>query len=242
MMRALISLVEGEGDEDALPTLLTKILHDLGQWNWYVGETIVVRSLGKLHKNLAQYMRHAVNKNNCSAILISLDLDDGCPKEEAIKLAERIAPLGLAQPVAIVFAYREYDAWFLASLPTIAGHHDLPKNLVYEGEVETKRDVKGWLTKQMNKGIGYNPILHQKKFSSLIDIEQGYERSRSFRRLYDGVADLLDVAEKGERGYVSPQLLPTVVQSHDKASGKSDSSPALLSASSHKPVRRQSGW
>ncbi len=203
-MPALISLVEGDGDKDAVPTLLTKILHDYEEWNWYVGEIIVVRSLGKLNKYLTRYMEHAVSKNNCGAILIALDLDDGCPKKEAYELAARIAPLNLAQPVAIVFAYREYEAWFLASLPTLVGHYNLPKDVVYEGDAEERRDVKGWLKKQMDEGIGYNPVVHQKKFTSLIDLELAYENSRSFRRLYHAIEQLLEAAEKGERGYVSP--------------------------------------
>ena len=45
---------------------------------------------------------------------------------------------------------------------------------------------------------------HQRKFTSLIDIELAYENSRSFQRLYDAVAELLEAAEKGARGVVTP--------------------------------------
>ena len=86
-----------------------------------------------------------------------------------------IRSLNLAPPVAIVFAYREYEAWFLATLSSIAGHYDLPSDVVYEGDVEAKRNVKGWLKAQMRQGIAYNPVIHQKKFTSLIDIEVAYE-------------------------------------------------------------------
>jgi len=44
-----------------------------------------------------------------------------------------------------------------ASLPTIAGHYGLPKDVVYEGDVERKRDVKGWLRTQMPQGRKYTP-------------------------------------------------------------------------------------
>lgn len=170
-----------------------------------MGEAIVVRSLGKLHKNLAGYLSHAATKNNCQAILIALDLDDGCPKEEAMTLAERIRSLQFPQPVAIVFAYREYEAWFLASLPTIAGHYGLPPNLVYEGEVEERRNAKGWLNQRMKSNKRYNPTAYQKKFSNLIDLDLAYDKSRSFRRLYHAIEELIEGAEKGERGYVTPQ-------------------------------------
>ena len=116
-----------------------------------------------------------------------------------------IRSLNLAPPVAVVFAYREYEAWFLATLSSIAGHYDLPSDVVYEGDVEAKRNVKGWLKAQMRQGIGYNPVIHQKKFTSLIDLEVAYEQSRSFRRLYDAIVELLDAFDAGERGYVSPR-------------------------------------
>jgi hypothetical protein len=63
-MLALITLVEGEGDEHAIPSLLMKILSDLEQWSWYVGDTVIVQNMGKLKKGLAKYLNHAVNKKN----------------------------------------------------------------------------------------------------------------------------------------------------------------------------------
>lgn len=80
----------------------------------------------------------------------------------------------------------------------------MPQNLVYEGDYEGKRDAKGWLKQQMPDGKGYNPTTHQKQFTSLIDLELAYENSRSFRRLYHAIEQLLQAADKGERGYVSP--------------------------------------
>ncbi|MGB0386788.1 MAG: DUF4276 family protein [Ardenticatenaceae bacterium] len=203
-MRAIISLVEGKGDKQALPTLITKVLSDLNNWNWYPGPPIIVHSLGRLRKQLEWYLSNAASHNNCGAILIELDLDDGCPKKEALQLAEEIRLLNLAVPVAIVFACREYEAWFLASLPTIAGHYGLPKDLIYEGDVESKRDVKGWLRAHMPQRRKYTPTSDQKRFTSLIDLELAHDKSRSFQRFYHAIEQLLEAAEKGERGYVSP--------------------------------------
>ncbi len=203
-MRAIIPLVEGEGDQLAVPTLITKILSDMNRWDWYVGSPIKVGSLDKLRKQLSYSLGAATKRNNCAAILVQLDLDDGCPKEEAQKLAKEIQALNLAQPVAIVFAYREYEAWFLASLPSLAGHHGLPADVVYEGEAEAKRGAKEWLGYQMPRRARYREKVHQKQFSSLIDLELAYEKSRSFRRLYHAIEQLLEAADKGERGYVTP--------------------------------------
>ena len=165
-MRAIISLVEGEGDEKAVPSLIHKVLSDNNRWDWYAGPPIKVRSLGALRKRLRLHFSRAAQRKNCEAMLVLLDSDDDCPKEEAKKLAAEIRSLNLAQPVAIVFAHREYEAWFLASLPTIAGHHNLSPDVVYEGDVEAKRDVKGWFKKQMSRDR-YNPSSHQKKLTKL---------------------------------------------------------------------------
>lgn len=202
-MRSIISIVEGLGDIKAVPALLTRILQNEGQWSWYAGKAHQAHNLHTLKKGLERFLRHAANEKNCAAILILLDLDDGCPKKEAESLALEIQTFNLPQPVAIAFAHREYEAWFLASLPTIAGHYGLPSDVLYEGDVESKRDAKGWF-KQRMLGRKYNPLIHQKKFTSLIDLELAYENSRSFRRLYHAIEQLLAAAEKRERGYVSP--------------------------------------
>ncbi len=76
-MRAIISLprsgtqavVEGKGDKLALPTLITKVLSDLNNWNWYPGPPIIVHSLGRLR--LKWYLSNAASHNNCGAILIA---------------------------------------------------------------------------------------------------------------------------------------------------------------------------
>lgn len=147
-MLSIIPLVEGPGDIEAVPTLLHKVLTDLGQWQWYVGPPYKVNSLGALQKKLSSVLQNVAKEKNCGAILLLLDLDDGCPVDSALRLAAEIRKLNLRQPVAIVFAHGEYEAWFLASLSTIAGYHGLPKDVVYEGGVENKRDVKGWLKAQ----------------------------------------------------------------------------------------------
>jgi len=89
-MRAIISLVEGKGEVKAVPALITKVLSDLNKWDWYVVPSIRVHGLDKLRKQLEYYLSIAVNSRNCGAILILIDLDDGCPKQEAEKLALEI--------------------------------------------------------------------------------------------------------------------------------------------------------
>ncbi len=119
-MPKIVALVEGPGDIEAVPGLLYKLLREKHQqWTWQVARPKRVGGLGALKKRLDRFMTYAERDAEGGGILILLDLDDGCPEIEAINLAQQIRSLNLSCPVAIVFAHREYEAWFLASLDSI---------------------------------------------------------------------------------------------------------------------------
>ena len=111
-----------------------------------------------------------------------------------------VRKLHLRCPVAIVFAYREYEAWFLASMETIArdSGNSFRPDLVYQGDVETRRGVKEWLTHQMPLRQIYKPTLHQAGFTTLIDIDLAKQRSRSFRRLCHAVEEIVHESDDPE--------------------------------------------
>ena len=205
-MPKIMTLVEGPGDIDAVPGLLYNILHQRHQWwDWQVAPPKQVRGLGALKKRLDRLMIYSEREVEGGGILILLDLDDGCPKTEALNLAQQIRSLNLSCPVAIVFACREYEAWFLASLSTIAKNTEiLPTDLKYEGNVEAIRGVKGWLTRQMPPGRAYKETTHQKVFTNLMDLDLAYQCSRSFQRLCNAIEELVKLSLNAQRGQVTP--------------------------------------
>ena len=94
----------------------------------------------------------------------------------------------------------------LASLETIAGNCGLPANLKYEGDIESKRGVKEWLTAQMPPGLAYKETLHQVKLTHLIDLDLAQQRSRSFRRLFHAVEELVEMGNILQaETYVTPR-------------------------------------
>ena len=96
-------------------------------------------------------------------------------------------------PVTIVFAHREYEAWFLASIEAIARdqNNKFPHNLVFTKDVESKRGVKEWLSSQLPSGYSYKPTVDQARLTNLIDINVAQQRSRSFRRLCHAVEQIV---------------------------------------------------
>jgi len=208
-MPILQLLVEGEGDRQAAPVLLRRLLHEEHQrYDWQVApkHTMKVWGLHKLRQNLPEFIEHLRGKT-CHGAMILLDLEDQLPCGEAPALAEEIARLQpLPFPIVIVFACKEYEAWFLAGIASIAAHSAyFADNLTYPNDPEDKRGAKEWLDKQMPATVKYKEVLHQEQFTRFLNFAQA-RRASSFQRLERALQQLLDAvdAETGE-GMVSPR-------------------------------------
>ena len=192
-MPKIVPIVEGDGEMEAVPILLRRILHDrLGAYDWRVGLPKKAHGLPALRKKLSNFIRYAQIEPEATHILIILDLDDGCPMIEAQALAEEIRQIVPCLPVAVVLAHREYEAWFLASLPSLAGRDGLPPDAFYGDDVENIRGVKGWITRQMPRGSIYKETSHQPAWSAQMDLDMAEARSRSFQRLLNAITFLRD--------------------------------------------------
>ena len=208
-MRTLYLLVEGPGDRHAAPWLLRRLLHEEFQcYNWLVDAKHVmeVGGLSKLRKRLSDYIEHLRGKP-CDGALILLDLEDLLPCEEGPALAEEIAALRpLPFPLAVVFAYREFETWFLHSLSSIASQSPLfVDGAAYPGNPEGKRNAKKELEVRMPPLVKYNPMLHQAELTKLLDFAQA-RRSPSFQRLERALTELLTAVDtEAGAGFISPR-------------------------------------
>ena len=206
-MKKLIPIIEGDGEMKAIPNLLSRILTMKQAYDWGVGRPIQGKSLGHLRKNLSRFLALA-ELEGAAATIIILDLDDGCPRHEAASLVQEIKAIGgRVNPVAVVFAHREYEAWLLASLATIAGQYHIPLDAAFSGEVESLRDVKGWFTRQMcHDGVArrYKETIHQVELTRLMDLDRVAVQSRSFRRLLKAVDEVVTAEQESLLGYVTP--------------------------------------
>lgn len=204
-MRKIVSIVEGDGDAQAVPKIIAKILAHLGRHDLIPGDAKIAGGKSELTKvgGLEIYLNYAEAVANACATLVIIDADDDCPKTLAEELANRVRIKGVRNPVAIVVANREYEAWFIASLETIKGQRNIASDCTFAGDVETRRDAKGWLSNQMPKGKVYRETVDQIALTQKIDIDLAVANSRSFRRLVHAVKELI-VAADGSAASVSP--------------------------------------
>lgn len=191
-MTTLICIVEGEGEVQAVRSLLHKVIG----WESYVDIPRPKNANGRNNLlkegGLERFLKLARTEPQCDGVLVLIDADEDCAANLAKDLAARAERLHLPFPVAIVCAKCEYEAWFLASLEAIRGSCDISHDARFEGNVEEIQGPKGWLTRQMPRGTIYRETHHQVRMTEQLEPELVREKSRSFRRLEHAIQELIN--------------------------------------------------
>lgn len=169
-------VVEGHGEVEAADNLIVRLTHEQGhdlQWarprrfpNLHI-ERGIVRAAEVLRIEL-----------DADALLILRDEDDRCPARTGPEIASWLRALRLPFPAAVVMFCREYESMFLPCIDLMAGRplrgntSERPGILPgtrFDGDPETIRDAKGWLTKHFPRGSSYKPTLDQLPMTRMLD-------------------------------------------------------------------------
>jgi len=209
-MPKIVPIVEGEGEVEAVPKLIHKLLKNTQRWDIGVARPKNSNGCGNLIApgGLERFLDLAFREPDCGAVLVLIDADKRSYCDMAADFAARAVDRGIRFPVVIVVANREYEAWFLASLDSISGRSidgrsGLPAGLSYRGDVEAIVGVKGWLSRQMPEGRVYKETLDQAPLTGMIDIDLAKAGSRSFRRMCHAVTQAVEAIDSGSI-FVSP--------------------------------------
>lgn len=207
----IVAIVEGPGDKKAVPGLVRKILWECHCFEIPVSQAIPTGGKPFLLKRFERFLRYAVD-NGGTAVLVLLDADKECPRANAVGLARRATEMNLNVPVAIVYAKQEYETWFICSLAPDRGDRirewlELPADVTAPECPETIRDAKGWLRARMRRHRSYRETVDQEPLTHRLELDLVQTRSRSFRRLWHAVAELIQAVEQGA-ATVTPQPNP----------------------------------
>ncbi|GMU60998.1 MAG: hypothetical protein AMXMBFR34_27610 [Myxococcaceae bacterium] len=176
----LFVIVEGQGEEAALPVLLRRVAADEGleltiagrPWREPRARILAADTLDRVLK---------VARGRADAGLVVFDADDDCAVELAARVHALAAQLSAGFPLAVAVAVREYEAWFLAAAESLRGLRGLPLDLARPERPEAIRDAKGWLSDRMPQR--YSPTLDQPAFTAALSVMEAEHHSRSFRKL-----------------------------------------------------------
>jgi hypothetical protein len=186
-MITVVPIVEGHGEVAALPALL----HRFGalmplETGFLINEPIRVHR-DRFLSNRDEFKRMlglaALKCLGQGWILILLDADDDCPKELGETILQRAREVAPESRISVVFANREYEAWFVAaaaSLNGVCGFEFHDKNLP---EAESIRGAKEWISKRIRNGR-YHEVQDQPVFTRRMNLEMAMSGSRSLRKLY----------------------------------------------------------
>jgi hypothetical protein len=152
-------VVEGHGEVIALPVLLRRLVIERispgsPPPNVPNPHRIPKGSLkaGQLEKAVAAAGNRVLG---AGGILVLVDADDDCPGTEGPEWLARARKARSDKPIAVVFAKREFEAWFLAGASSLAGKRGLSTDLTAPPAPEEVRGAKEWLTDRMEGSRAY---------------------------------------------------------------------------------------
>ncbi len=143
---------------------------------------------GELENGIEQLARRLAVPR---AILVLIDADDDCPAELGPSLLARAAEARPDIAIGIVLAKREFEAWFLAAVESLAGRRSLPKEVDPIADPESVRNAKGVLTHLMPPRTAYSERADQPALTAVFDMEAARSRSDSFDKCYREIERLL---------------------------------------------------
>lgn len=193
-MAGIVAIVEGHGEMDAVPILLSRIAEA-------VAPTADVEVLPPIRVERNRVVRPeelervvelaARTVATDGSILVLLDADDDCPAELGPELLQRARAARPDRAIRVVLAKAEYEAWFLAAVASIAGRHDIDEHATPPDAPEGIRDAKRWLTARMPFGRSYRPTRDQASLTEYFDLDAARRAAPSFDKLWRDVSELL---------------------------------------------------
>jgi hypothetical protein len=195
-------IVEGEGEEEALPLLLRRIIAETDpSLAWAIRMPAPIRrNRGFLtrQEQLSRVVDLAARQlSHPGSIFVLIDADDDCPASLGPDLLRWATAARSDTLISVVLAKAEYEAWFLAAAESMRCHRGLPVDLEPPPDPEGIRGAKEWLSRHMPAGRPYTPTSHQASFSEKMNLEQA-RRAPSFDKLCRDVRRLVEAMRVAE--------------------------------------------
>lgn len=186
------AIVEGHGEEQAVPILLRRFAGERLDPPRMLEQPVMLRvskdklkKRGEMERSIELVARRLGGRG---AILVLMDADDDPVCVLGPELLQRARAARPDLPIAVVLANREFEAWFLAALTSLAGCRGLPPKPEPIADPERKRDAKGQLGDLLRRR--YSETLDQAAFTARFDFDEA-RKTPSFDKCYREIMRLL---------------------------------------------------
>lgn len=185
-VRRLACVVEGDGDQRALPVVLRNYLYEQSIFDVEIGKPINSKGRSKLLRDgeLERYVKLASLPENTCGVLVLCDADDDSACQLGPQIYARCNDTVSHIPIRVCLAVRAFENWFLASPETLAsGEHETRTD--YE-QVNAEGTISAWCQPRKYVKPVQQPSLAQRMNQNLVR-----ERCPSFARLLRCVDELI---------------------------------------------------
>jgi hypothetical protein len=194
MSRKIQLIAEGDGDVRALPELVRRILEFNNIFDVQIAYPVHKRGeITKVKKRFGEFFETAAIENY--PVLCVLDFDcKGCDDvvAEELEFLNEAEKLRTTYPFRACFIVKEYESLFLWDQEaTQAVLTQMRPDYKFPATPETIRDAKGELSRSLDSGSAYKPMIHQMAISKKVNLQILREKSPSFQRLEKAVLDLV---------------------------------------------------
>jgi hypothetical protein len=198
----IAAIVEGHGECEAVPVLIRRIAQTIDPG--FVPRILPPLRIpasrllkqGEMERSLDFAARKLEGKGGI-VIIVDCDWENCCPAEEGPSLLRRALATRSDVPIAVVFAKREFEAWFLAAAESLRGKFGLPNDLESPAYPESIRGAKEWLTDKMPPGRAYAETTDQPAFAAVFDMNTA-RRADSFDKCYRDIKSILEQLRHSE--------------------------------------------
>jgi hypothetical protein len=195
-MASIYAIVEGHGEVKSVPVLLRRIAAEIAPTtplNCLVPH-LLSRTKFKDRDAVSRALTIGIARlrplKSPTAILFLMDADGDCPKEMREDFLSTHQTQLKAIRHSVIFAVREFEAWFLAANLTQAHHRDLKADCLVIEKPEEVTDAKGLFKKSFISNGVYASSVDQVRFASIMDIKTA-RRAASFDKLWRDLEEIL---------------------------------------------------
>lgn len=193
-MTCLLPIVEGDGDLQAVPVLIRRLLQDVH--HRFDIQLLPAQRRGEWPRVKREFERFYLSARLHNApIFWILDFDcDDCVDVhlEERWLKKRAAELDPQGKIEVAFIVKEFESLFLYDEASTRGAFpELPLSIRFPTQPEAVRDAKGWLSGALPKGRAYKPTTDQARLTSRLDLHLLRHTSPSFQRFEQALLRLI---------------------------------------------------
>ena len=191
-MATIVVIVEGDGEVEAVPVLIRRIGLEVSPLvPPDVSRPIrVPRQRIVKEGELERYVRLAAARaGDDGRIVVLLDANGDCPAELASDILQRARAARSDLRIEVVLAKREYEAWFVSAIESIAGFRGIHPDVSAPQDPESIGGAKEWLQDRMRGS--YRPTADQAALTARFDMALARERCPSFDKMWRATASVL---------------------------------------------------